>query len=116
MWRHIPLTLLLVGLLVVTKAYADKGPTLLVFTAGWCASCREVMPAVKAYATGKGYTLQVVDVDDSAAQGITRQYGLNINQVAPPMVYFVTGGKPVVVIDDKADHSQTADLLRQKIK
>jgi thiol:disulfide interchange protein len=116
MWRHIPLTLVLTGLLFISRAYAEKGPTLLVFTAGWCASCREVLPAVKAYASGKGYAVQVVDVDDSAAQGLTRQYGLSMNQVAPPMVYFVTGGKPSVIIDDKSDHSQTADILRQKLK
>jgi thioredoxin-like negative regulator of GroEL len=118
---HVPLLVSLAAVLVfskvlVEKAYAEKSPTLVMFTASWCASCRDVLPAVKAYAGSKGYTLQVVDVDTPAAQGITRQYGLSINQVAPPMVYYVANGKQVLVLDDKADSSKADNLLQQKAK
>jgi thiol-disulfide isomerase/thioredoxin len=97
------------------RVYADKTPTLLMFTASWCASCRDVLPSVKAYAASKGYPVQVIDVDDANAQGISRQLGLTINQVSPPMVFLTGVGHPQIIIND-ASADQAEAMLKQKVR
>jgi thiol-disulfide isomerase/thioredoxin len=103
------------GLSGALHAFADKPATLIMFTADWCASCRDVLPVVQTYASGKGYSLQIIDVDAANAEALSRQYGLSLRAVAPPMVYFVGAGKQVLVVDDNVDASRTADTLKQKL-
>jgi thiol-disulfide isomerase/thioredoxin len=116
MWRHLPLYTVLLLVTSLNLAFAEKAPVLLMFTASWCASCRDVLPAVKAYAANKNYAVQIVDVDNAAADALTRQYGLTLKQVSPPMVYFVGAAGKTLVLDEGSDTSKTQTLLQQNVK
>jgi thiol-disulfide isomerase/thioredoxin len=101
---------------VMVKSFANKGPALVVFTASWCASCRDVLPAVQAYGASKGYAVQVLDVDKTSSLALAQQLGLSIQQVSPPMVFFVGAGAPQLILNDAADEAEATHLLQQKLK
>jgi thiol-disulfide isomerase/thioredoxin len=97
-------------------ARSDKGPTILVFTANWCASCREVMPAVQGLVSQKGFLMQLVDVDQEVAVKLAKDYGLTLNRLDPPRVYYISPGKPpVLLLDESSDITQAGTLMLQKL-
>ncbi len=82
-------------------AAAMPGDQLLVFTANWCANCRQVVPVVNDVARQQRVEVVTIDVDSSNAPSQAKRYGVGILETDLPHVYLLRNGKPTLVIDGK---------------
>src|SRR5690606_165889 len=69
------------------RAFAQD--QVVVFTANWCASCREVVPVVREVVQQNGLPAVVIDVDSQYAPREASRYGLSVPTEAPPQVFLV---------------------------
>jgi thiol-disulfide isomerase/thioredoxin len=94
--------LLLSGIGLGRKAFA--GPTvtepyLVVFTASWCASCRDVMPVLERLASVNNLPLVLIDVDEPTAPKQASQRGLAIPVKELPQVFVMQANRSSVLFD-----------------
>ncbi len=82
-------------------AAAMPGDQLLVFTANWCANCRQVVPVVNDVARQQQVEVISIDVDASNAPSQAKRYGVGILESDLPHVYLLRNGTPKLVIDGK---------------
>lgn len=124
MMFRLPRPFLTLALLVVATlvggsslfAETRQNPTLVVFTANWCASCRKVVPLVQDVGVKRGVTVEVLDVDDSATPTRVTSFGLAMPRSKPPMVYVVQGGQTTLVLDGKSYSYGQEDAIRSAIE
>ncbi|MBY0403122.1 MAG: thioredoxin family protein, partial [Cyanobacteria bacterium] len=83
-----------------SRAQADA-QKMIIFTAKWCATCREVVPMAKQVASQYGLSVLEVNVDDQNAPAQVRPFGLNVPNVDPPQVYWVGNGQVNLVLDGR---------------
>lgn len=96
-------------------------PSIIVLTASWCGTCREITPAVSRVAGSSG-GLQVVtlDVDDNGTPGKASQYGVTVAGSDLPQVYLSNNGKTVLLFSGKnykfGQSKQAEDQIRQQLQ
>lgn len=112
-------TAALLGTLIaipLPEADAKKGgPTVVVFNASWCASCRNVVPIAQNVASQNNMGVEVIDVDAQDAPAKASGYGLSIPKNEPPQVYFVNGGKVTLLFDGREYKYGQDDAVRGAI-
>ena len=97
------------------------GPVVVVLTASWCGTCREVTPAVKRVVEATpGVSMVTLDVDDSSAHSQANSYGINVTGSDVPQVYLFNNGKTVSLFTGKGykfGQSKVAEeQIRQKLQ
>ena len=97
------------------------GPTVVVLTASWCGTCREIIPAVKRVVDATpGIAMVTLDVDDSSAHGQANSYGINVTGSDVPQVYLYNSGNTVLLFSGKGykfGQSKAAEeQIRQKLQ
>lgn len=95
---------------------ADRSPTLVVFTANWCASCRDVVPVVQQVGSQSRMNVVVIDVDRQDAPKTAQSYSLNIPTTEPPQVFYVNGGQVRQVYNGKDFRFGYEDMVRSTIE
>lgn len=103
-WFIALMVLLVVGISVakgVLSGWAVSRGTMVVFTANWCASCREVIPLVRDIAVQNNIAVSEIDVDAASAPKQAQGLGLTMPQNEPPQVFFVNKGRAVLIYNGK---------------
>jgi thiol-disulfide isomerase/thioredoxin len=85
----------------VLSGWAVSRGTMVVFTANWCASCREVIPLVRDIASQNNIAVSEIDVDSVSAPKQAQGLGLSVPQDEPPQVFFVNKGHAVLIYNGK---------------
>jgi thiol-disulfide isomerase/thioredoxin len=93
----LPVLALLLGGLASFAQAADA--QLVMFTATWCASCRDVMPVVERLASGQGLPIVLIDVDEPNAPQQASSKGLAIPSKELPQVYLLQANRASLVFD-----------------
>ncbi len=97
--------LLIFGLFNVAtnSAHAKKqGEYLVVFTASWCANCRQVNPIVQSISSERGIPIISIDVDNQSAPSNANDYGLSVPKADLPQVYHVKDGSTTHLYDGRS--------------
>ncbi|MDX2084379.1 MAG: thioredoxin family protein [Candidatus Melainabacteria bacterium] len=92
--------LLSLGERVASHTAAADSDMVVIFTARWCASCREIVPIVTQVATEQGLTVKTIDVDQQDAPRTADIYGLTIPSVELPQIYQIQQRKKVSLLFD----------------
>lgn len=106
----------------VARNSESNQATVVVLTASWCGTCREIIPVVQRVANSASQPLQVVilDVDDNSSPNRARQYGITITGSDVPQVYLFNEGKTTLLFSGenyKFGKSQEAERqIRQQIE
>lgn len=90
---------------------ASRG-NMVVFTANWCASCREVLPVVRDVASQNGMSVTEIDVDSQTAPKQARTLGLSMPNDEPPQVFLVEHGKATLLYNGKSFKFGYPDAVR----
>jgi thiol-disulfide isomerase/thioredoxin len=85
----------------VLSGWAVSRGTMVIFTANWCASCREVIPLVRDIASQNNIAVSEIDVDSVSAPKQAQGLGLTLPQDEPPQVFFVNKGRAVLIYNGK---------------
>lgn len=96
--------LLVLGLSVgkgVMSGWAASRGNMVVFSANWCASCREVLPIVRDVASQNGMGVTEIDVDSQMAPRQARALGLSMPNDEPPQVFYVDRGRATLLYNGK---------------
>ena len=96
--------LLVLGLSVgkgVMSGWAASRGNMVVFSANWCASCREVLPIVHDVASQNGMGVTEIDVDSQTAPKQARALGLSMPNDEPPQVFYVDRGRATLLYNGK---------------
>ncbi len=97
--------LLIFGLVNIAtiNAHAKKqGEYLVVFTANWCANCRQVNPIVHSISSERGIPIVSIDVDNQSAPNNANEYGLSVPKADLPQVYHVKDGSSTHLYDGRS--------------
>lgn len=94
--KHVLSGLFSAVLLLSGQAFASD---MVMFTASWCAGCREVLPVAQQVASEKGFNLVTIDVDKPDAPKQCKAYGLDIPKKSLPQVFKVDGGNQTLIYD-----------------
>lgn len=89
--------LALVSVTLCVPALAED--RLVVFTATWCASCRDLMPVIERLASQRQLSLLLIDVDEPRAPKTAQGLGLEIPHRELPQVYLLRDSKASLVLD-----------------
>jgi len=85
---------------LLTALAASRG-NMVVFTANWCASCREVVPIVRDVAAQNSISVTEIDVDSATAPKQAQGIGLAMPHDEPPQVFFVDKGRSTLIYNGK---------------
>lgn len=91
---------------------ANTKNAVVIFTASWCANCRDVVPVVQEIAGQNGLTVQQIDVDSQTAQSQARTFGLTIPTSELPQVYLLNKNNVSLIFDGKRYQYGRADVVR----
>lgn len=113
-WRlALPILLVFIsGLMTMNTTWGAIRGTLVLFSANWCASCRDVLPIVREIAGQNNLDITQIDVDSQDAPRQARHYGLSIPTDEPPQVYFLNRGRATLVYNGKSFRAGGADTVR----
>ncbi len=115
----IALLVLTVVALTVSKgllsAWAVNKPTMVVFTANWCASCREVVPIARDIASQNNLSITEIDVDSATAPKQAEGLGLSMPHDEPPQVFLVNKGRSSLIYNGKSYKFGYQDAARSMI-
>jgi thiol-disulfide isomerase/thioredoxin len=106
------------GVLLLTLSFSQAqadAQKMVIFTAKWCATCREVVPMAKQVASQYGLSVLEVNVDDQNAPAQVRPFGLNVPNVDPPQVYWVGNGQVNLVLDGRNYDYGKSDLMQSTL-
>jgi thiol-disulfide isomerase/thioredoxin len=112
------LSLVIAGLCVnkgMMKTWAAARGNVVVFSANWCASCREVLPVVREVASQNSMSVTEIDVDAQTAPKQARGLGLSIPSDEPPQVFLVDHGKTTLLYSGKGFKFGYPDAVRATI-
>jgi len=105
MFRRLGLVMgVLSATVVVHTAMVGFSQEMVMFTANWCAGCREVQPVVQQLATQRGLKVTIIDVDKPDAPKLSQQFGLDIPKRELPQVYAQAKKGQSTLIYDGATH------------
>ncbi|MBX2861483.1 MAG: thioredoxin family protein [Vampirovibrio sp.] len=96
-------------------AVAQETKTVVVFTANWCASCREIVPIVRDVSAQNGLSYMVVDVDDQNAPKKVAPYGISIPTGDLPQVYRVQKKNVKLIFDGRSYSYGQNDQVRAQL-
>jgi thiol-disulfide isomerase/thioredoxin len=103
--RKIALLAFAIALFATPMAFAAKGggnsPALVVTTASWCGTCREIIPIVTDIASASSLSVVTLDVDKSNAPDEASQYGIAVTGGELPEVYLFKNGKTTLLFNGK---------------
>lgn len=85
----------------IMSGWAAARGNMVVFTANWCASCREVVPLVRDIASQNGLSVMEIDVDSSMAPKQAKGLGLGMPSDEPPQVFYVDRGRSTLIYNGK---------------
>jgi thiol-disulfide isomerase/thioredoxin len=98
------------------EAKNGSGRTVVVLTASWCGSCREILPAVQsAAASVGGVRVVTLDVDSNSAPTEASNYGISVAGDVP-QVYLVNNGRTVLLFTGRGYHMGNSQQARQQIE
>ncbi len=104
----------LVGTLTLTDA-AARDNTVVVFTANWCANCREIVPIAREISGQNGLSIVVVDVDTPSAPKEAKSMGLEVPTRTLPQVYLFRGGQARLIFDGSSYIYGQQDAVRSSL-
>lgn len=78
---------------------AQDSKKLVVFTASWCAGCRDVLPTINKVAAAKTVPVVTIDVESGQAPNQADSHGLAVPHRELPQVYLLHGNKAELVVD-----------------
>lgn len=100
-WALLALTSCSLGFgLLAEPVQAVAGEQLVVFTASWCASCRDLMPVVERIGSEHGVPILLVDVDEPKSPRTVKSMGLSIPTKELPQIYLLQPGKSTSLLFD----------------
>ena len=114
-WLVLPAIVMSLTLFSSLAGWADSG-RLVVITAPWCASCREIIPGLRTLSSQKGYSIQEINVEDDNAQATSASLGISISGSSLPQVYKVLSGRTQLLIDGKGYQLGHPERLIQAIE
>ncbi len=85
----------------IMAGWAATRGNMVVFTANWCASCREVVPIVRDVASQNNIAVTEIDVDSATAPKQAQGLGLGMPHDEPPQVFFVDKGRSTLIYNGK---------------
>ena len=85
-------------LLIVPQVLAKD---IVIFSAEWCASCRQINPIVQSVGADQNIPVHIIDVDIQDAPQNAQQYGLTIPKAELPQVYLVDSGHVTLLYDGR---------------
>ncbi len=98
----------------------QRPPTLVVLTANWCGTCREVLPIVQRVAPSGGANVVILDVDSDTTAKEAAQYGISVEGSDVPQVYLSNKGKTTMLFNGKnykfGQTAQVESKLRQGLQ
>ncbi len=102
-YRAMAVFSLLMGLslLSLSAGWADEG-RVVVFSAEWCANCRDVLPIIQDSAHELGIAVSVIDVDRQDAAKQAKNFGLAIPTTEPPQAYWVDEDHQMLLFDGRS--------------
>jgi thiol-disulfide isomerase/thioredoxin len=106
------LLLFLGGASLMNTTWGASRGTLVLFSANWCASCRDVVPIVREIAGQNELDVAQIDVDSQDAPRQARHYGLSIPTDEPPQVYFLNRGRATLVYNGKSFRAGGSGAVR----
>ncbi|MEB3245190.1 MAG: thioredoxin family protein [Vampirovibrionales bacterium] len=102
--------------LIVARVSIAADKTLVVFTAGWCANCRDVIPVIEDVAREQGLAVVMVDVDKQDAPKLAKTYNLAVPSLEPPQVYYIMGTQKTLLFDGRNyNPAQPASKLKSQL-
>lgn len=104
----------LVGAMTLTDA-APRDNTMVVFTANWCANCREIVPIAREISDQNGLNIVVLDVDSPSAPKDAKGMGLSVPTRTLPQIYFFRGGQSRIIFDGGTYTYGQQDAVRSQI-
>ncbi len=104
-----------VGINTQSEALSMNRGNLIVFSASWCASCREILPVVQDIAAQNNLGVTQIDVDKPDAPKTAHNQGLSIPTDEPPQVYLITHGHATQIYNGKGYKFGYADQARATI-
>ena len=105
------LALMMVGSLV---AGAAQG-TMVIFTASWCASCREVIPVAREIAAQNSISVTEIDIDFQDAPRQARGYNLQVPTEDPPQIFYVDRGRSTLLFSGRGYRFGSEQAVRATI-
>ncbi|MEB3206557.1 MAG: thioredoxin family protein [Vampirovibrionales bacterium] len=109
------LTGLGLSLLSLSAAWAEEG-RVVVFSAEWCANCRDVLPIIQDSAQELGIPVFVIDVDRQDAARQAKNFGLAIPTTEPPQAYWVADEHQLLLFDGRTyDPSVSGAKLKKQV-
>ncbi len=104
----------------LTAFSASKDVSYVVFTANWCANCREIIPIAQSVSASQGVPITLIDVDASNAPKQAKQFKLTIPTRDLPQIYLKTQSGAQLIFDGSHySYGQTDEvrtLLMNQIK
>lgn len=105
-----------IGVSVPSIAAGKKsGNGLVIFTANWCASCRNVAPIVQEVGSQNGIAVHSIDVDLQDAPSQASNFGLTIPSADLPQVYYVEQGHVNLLFDARQYKFTKPEVIRNQI-
>lgn len=95
--------------------WAAARGNMVLFTANWCASCREIDPIIHEVASQNSLSVTEIDVDAQTAPKDARNYGLTIPNDGPPQLYYVDKGRATLIYNGKDYKFGYTDAARTMI-
>ena len=89
---------------------------IVVFTATWCASCREVIPVLEGLGSQNRLSVLMVDVDDQNAPHIADDLNLTIPRKELPQAFLVQGEKATLLFDGSNYRIGQRHIVRREMK
>ena len=89
--------------------------SLVMFTANWCANCRDVAPVLRRVALENAMALQTIDVDSAEAPAEAKRLGLSIPSKNLPQVYLFMGGTEQLIVDGARYTYGQSDMIRGRV-
>lgn len=104
----------LVGTSLISSIAADRG-NLVVFTANWCASCRELTPIVQDIASQNGLNVVQIDVDSQEAPKQARNIGVSMPGGEPPQIFYANRGHVTLLFNGRGYKFGSREAARATI-
>jgi len=103
----------------MSKEKSSDTPALVVLSASWCASCREINPVIRRIVeTSPELGLKVVtlDVDSGDAPSNASAYGITVAGTDVPQVYLFSNGKTVLLFNGRNYRMGQAKAVESQIR
>lgn len=118
--RHLKQSLVLAALMalvagsLLTGWAANRG-NMVIFSASWCASCREVVPIAREIAAQNNLGVEVIDIDAQDAPRRARSFNLQVPADEPPQVFYTDRGRATLLFNGRNYRYGNGAMVRATI-